>query len=338
MRSLLVAVLVLLSAPAQALATLDVYFETEHYRGSYGLHGLIRAENFEFVMGPNSCNAAVADCRSGPPTTLSLERGGQVVATSQPSARPALAEIPQPGDVVHIAVNGAERGAVSYDGRPSFDGDCSPAGASVSGPLPAGVAVEVRRAESVGAQGEAGSVTTAGERFTAAFSGPLGGTPVQVTGNGAAPAADGGTIGVHVRNWTAISCAEGAGPQKLVHLDISGHKSLRAVRVDRHGRFVLPRRASCPAELPSCRMLVDVHALRPDGDAGRRIARLRYVVAGGTNARVHGRLGAAASAALHRRGHRRVEFSIVIRPPVQIPPGIDAIGVHAGYFGTLRTG
>jgi hypothetical protein len=257
------------------------------------------------------------------------------VETSAPSARPALASIPRAGDVVHVSVDGAERATAAYDGRPAFDDDCSPEGASVSGSLPPGASLEVRQADFVDGDGTAGSVTAAGDRFTATFPRRLRGAPVQVTANATVPRTDGGTAGVHVRHWTAISCQDGTGPQKTVHLAITGGKPLRAVHVDRRGRFVLARRTRCPQELPRCRVGVGVQAALPGGRSGKVLGGLAYTVRGGSNARVHGRLRPAALAGLRRKGARRVAFSVVIRPPKQMPKGIHATGLHAGYDGRL---
>ena len=342
MKPLFVAVVLLLSAPAGASAALDVYFQVYSYDS--GMRGQILATNFESVAGPGLCNpAGGADCRTGPPTTLSLERGGQIVAASLPNppltysiyfARPVITGVvPQAGDRVHVIADGVERAVIDYDGLPSVDGDCSPEGATVTGALTPGASLEAER-PTAGAPDKA-TVSSAGGRYTATFPRALRGSAILLNSHTTALALDGSPVGVHVLRSTGVSCARGAGPLTQVKLGISRDK-LRKVPVDRRSRYELTTRLRCPPELPTCRVTSGALAIKRNGDIGRSLGTMTYSVPGGTNRRMHGKLKPRALAALRRTGRRRVQFLIVIRPPAKLPEGIGATGLHGGYPGVLH--
>src|SRR3954452_11289420 len=90
-------------APAPALASLDVFFESHRYAGGTTDGSYIGARNIQGTSGPGSCNPnGMFDCDFGPPTTLSVERGGQIVASNtNGSGKPGVTIVPQAGDVVH---------------------------------------------------------------------------------------------------------------------------------------------------------------------------------------------------------------------------------------------
>jgi hypothetical protein len=233
--------------------------------------------------------------------------------------------MPQPGDLLHVAVDGADRAVIPFDGRPTIDGGCSPQGDTVTGAVTPGATLVLQQAS---------TVTIDGDRYTATFPRPLRGSGIMVTGHSTAPALDGSPVAVQVRRTTSVSCALGTEPLKNVKLGISRDK-LRRVPVDRRGRFELTTRLRCPPELPTCRVTSGAVTLKRNGDLGRSLGIITYSVPGGTNRRMRGQLKPRALAALRRSGQQSVQFVIVIRPPATLPRGIGARGLHGGYPGVL---
>lgn len=140
-----------------------------------------------------------SDCDSycGPqPISVRLERAGATIGSAGPRTSVRVPIAPARGDLVRISKDGVERAVVPYDGVPSIDGDpgcIAPGAAALSGsfkrgvPAPqpftstgphGGVLVDPYTALSVWRSGFSGafaaqSITTAGERWTAAFPQPL---------------------------------------------------------------------------------------------------------------------------------------------------------------------
>ena len=226
-------------------------------------------------------------------------------------------------------VNGAEKAALAYDGRPTLDGGCVPDAADVlQGTFTPGATLTASR--TTGGPGSAtvatGTVTAAGDAYSAQF-GDHGvrGAPFTITSSRVVSG-----VGFHVTLYDAVPCSEGTGPQTTVHPRITGRKHLTRVRVDRHGRFTLARRARCTKPLISCRV-----AVRAETRKGRSLGNLVTTVPGGSNRLVHGRLSRRGLAALHRTGRLPVDFSVVISPR-KIPVGVHTVAVHTGTSGSLR--
>ena len=115
------------------------------------------------VSGTYQCILRTAgNCPTGsePPLTLRVERGGQVIGSASGKGFATLMIRPQAGDVARFFVDGAERVAHTWDGRPEIDTSCSRVGQrTVSGRLSPGHTV-------------AGG-SSAGDTFTQTTSSPL---------------------------------------------------------------------------------------------------------------------------------------------------------------------
>ena len=324
----LVVAAVALAAPGPAYAAIDLYFETRQGRGQDGgpglVEGRIHATNFDgTVIGPSGCNP-VLDCRTGPNTMLRVERGGQIVAQDGPSPKPGVFITPQAGDMVHLGV-GASESVVTYNGRPAIDGDCLPSvDHSVSGSFSAvqGATVQVNGAGNPGVNGqqatEAATVTTTSDRFTASFGHELR-PPLTIVEQYGIPGADGATITVHAQRSILGGC-----DTKLVPIRVTKLATPDPVRVKADGRFAFGRRVKCPAELPFCRISADTYVARNSGNTGPKLGRLRYSVPAGSSAMAKARLGPSALRKLKRGGKTKVYVLLIVRPPAERTPGLQA--------------
>jgi hypothetical protein len=115
------------------------------------------------VSGSYQCIYRTAgNCPAGsePPLTLRLERGGQVIGSANGKGVATLKVRPQAGDVARISVDGADRVAHTWDGRPEIDTSCSRVGRrTVSGRVSPGHTVS--------------GGSSAGDTFTQTTSSPL---------------------------------------------------------------------------------------------------------------------------------------------------------------------
>lgn len=305
------------AVPGTASAAIDVYFQTTQYIGS--VEGSIVVTNFEGVYGPSGCNASVADCRYGPPTTLQVERGGQIVASagptsSGPASRLAVRITPLAGDVIHIAANGSEKAVVHYDGRPTIDNDClvdfsrTVAGSFTTVP---GVTLEASQGGQAGQMSENhGTVTVSSDRYSAAFG--LVKPSVEISEAYSVAGTDGSAIGVHSQRYMGASC-----PTRTVKITITSTRTPPHIRVGPGGLFLIGRRVTCPAELSHCR--IQVNTLIRHSSKSRS-----YEIPGGSSAPARARLYPEALRTLKRAGHLKVRVGVVAASPENPTPGISA--------------
>ena len=321
-RLLLVVIVLVGALPAQAGAAIDLYFQTSQYLTGTG-SGQIFATNLEWMAGPGLCSpSGGADCRGGPPTSLRVERDGQVFTSMGSSfwyeqARPIVPVAPRAGDVVRVLVEGVEKAVVTFDGRPTLDGNCVPPGGErvFRGSFDPAATLEVTRQEYPGSP-ERAAVTIVGDRYEATFAQPSGSFLV-IASHGTAPKADGGTIGVH----STLTPGRPPCPVAQIKTSIKPPARRTAVRVRRDGRFRLGHRPVCPAALTSCQVEVKVE---PYGAVPRLLGLRRYKVEGGSSLRARGRLRRSALARLRRVGRLKVFAEIAIgAPPTKVPPFVQ---------------
>jgi hypothetical protein len=299
-----------------------LYFQTSQSGGTTTI-GQILATNFESVAGPGLCNPSGGlTCQYGPPTSLRVERDGQVF-TSTPStfwydqARPTVPVAPRAGDVVRVLVEGQEKAVVAFDGRPTLDGNCMPPGGErvFRGSFNPAATLEVTR-EQYQAPPVPAELSVVGDRYEATFAQPSG-TSLVIATHGTAPKTDGGTIGVH----STLRAHRPPCPVTEIKTSIKPPARRRAIRVRADRRFRLGHRPVCPQALPACRVEVKVE---PYGALPRLLGLRRYKVEGGSSARARGRLRRSALARLRRAGRLKVIATIAIgAPPTKVPPFVQ---------------
>ena len=97
---------------------------------------------------------------SQPAFTLALERGGKLLGTASGRNQLLIEERPQAGDVLRFLVDGAEKAAATFDGRPALNSSCSTVGKrSTTGRVAAGFDLTFAGSAQVERSGETFKVT-----------------------------------------------------------------------------------------------------------------------------------------------------------------------------------
>lgn len=243
------------------------------------------------------------------PTELRIERGGAIIRSDGPGTENEINVTPRPGDVARLILNGAEKAAATFDGRPTLDDTCSRAGTTtVSGAWQPG-----DRGGSVFGllDGPAGSVTGAGSadagRYTVTFPRAIDRDDTVVISSAEHRSQpDGATLGVNVSRTKSVCPV--VVPAKAV---ITGPAKQGKRRVRRNRRVALPRlEIACPGPGEVCD--VDVRMLSPKLGV---LAVTRYKIPANGRRAVRARLFKFAMRRLKRRGSANVKVDINVRRP-----------------------